>query len=138
VAGGWIWPAERRRQSQGTLCLRRPASQPLNAYSRTYGAGQWVYLWIRGHDLVWLESSRPRNSPLARFLPLPSADPNPLPPVGGGGSSSLPSISSSELWEAQARSRVPSTEKCYELSSSLTRQQTSQRVYCSKICTIRR
>lgn len=69
---------------------------------------------------VWLESSRPRKSPLARFFSLPAVPPNPLPPLGGGGSSSLLSIRSSELWEAQARSRVPSTEKCSELSSGLT------------------
>ena len=28
----------------------RPVSHPLNAYSRTDGLGQRVYLWIRGHD----------------------------------------------------------------------------------------
>jgi hypothetical protein len=38
---------------------------------------------------------------------------------GGGGGSSWPSIRSSEAWDAQACSRVPSTEKCSSLSSGL-------------------
>ena len=68
---------------------------------------------------VWLESSRPRKSPVARYLPL-LEPPKPLPELGVGSSSSMPSMRSRELWEAKVRSRVPSTEKCSELSSGLT------------------
>ena len=65
-------------------------------------------------------SRTPRKSPLARVLPLLVA-PNPSPgPDGGGGGSSSPSIRSKEAWDAQACSRVPSTEKCSSLSSGLT------------------
>ena len=46
--------------------------------------------------------------------------PKPLPATGGSRSSSNPSIRSSELWEAQARNRVPSTEKFSKLNSGMT------------------
>ena len=59
---------------------------------------------------VWLESNNPRKSTLARFLAVVEGVPNPLLSLGGGGPSSRPSIRFSELWDAQARSRVPSTE----------------------------
>jgi tetratricopeptide (TPR) repeat protein len=61
-----------------------------------------------------------RKSPWARFLPgFGAPKPSPGPDDGGGGSFS-PSIRSSEAWDAQACSKVPSTEKCSSLSSGLT------------------
>lgn len=54
---------------------------------------------------------------LGAFFPSLGA-PKPSPgPDGGGGGSSSPSIRTSEAWEAQDCSKVPSTDKCSSLSS---------------------
>jgi hypothetical protein len=45
-------------------------------------------------------------------FPLPTAGPNPLPTLGGGGSSSVPSIRSMDLWETEARINVFAAETC--------------------------
>jgi hypothetical protein len=44
----------------------------------------------------------------------------PLPPLGGGSSSSMPSMRSRKLWSAQGLNKLPSSEKCSELNRGLT------------------
>lgn len=89
-----------------TSALRRLAEQPR--------------LTIYAGALNLVGEQQPPEIPLGPFLPLARADPNPLPPMSAGDSSSEPSKRCKQPWEAQACSRVPSTEKCSELRRGCT------------------
>lgn len=83
----------------------------------TVGFAELPGLSVTAGVVSLIEEQRATEITLGTLLPLATVEPNQLTPLSGGGSSSEPSIRSSELWEAQARSGVPSIEKCSELSS---------------------
>ncbi len=73
------------------------------------------------------------KSPLARLFPLAGPEPNPCRQRAVADHHRLRQIHSSELWEAQDRSRVPSTQKCSERSRGFS---LSEAISSSRIRTI--